>query len=260
MNQGGSMPKVLIAEDEPLARWMLLRTLEDAGWQVIEAASCGQTVELLSGMNVDLIVSDHRLPDGFGVDVVSKLRKQGRRDPVIYLTAEAETVSEETRTSLDLAAVLSKPLNVDELKEAIARLPDFQTLERPETGAPPEHVGRYRLVAAPAVIDRDSMSTIYERYGAEAWLALDARNVEAVAADVVDDLAALAASCRSRGGRLCLMGLADTTAAELRGRGLDGDLDLAIDIADLDALSRRLASSCERKALLNSVIERSRKS
>jgi two-component system C4-dicarboxylate transport response regulator DctD len=57
-------------DDEFLIRWMLSEELRDVGYQVIEACDAGEALEILKGLDPDLIISDVRMPgpiDGMGL-------------------------------------------------------------------------------------------------------------------------------------------------------------------------------------------------
>ena len=55
---------VLVVEDDPFVREMAVAGLEDAGFEVIEAASGGEALELLqAGITLDALLTDIRLPE-----------------------------------------------------------------------------------------------------------------------------------------------------------------------------------------------------
>ncbi len=83
--------KVLIAEDDPFVRDMAVSQLEDAGFGVIEAADGGQALKLLqTGIAVDALLTDVRMPEANGWEVAKAYRKRSPDLPVIYVTGYAE--------------------------------------------------------------------------------------------------------------------------------------------------------------------------
>ncbi len=100
-------------EDEPLPRWTGAKMLESLGAFVVTAESCAEAEEQWHGNVLDLVVCDYRLADGMATDVVERMRLAGREEPVICLTGEAESLSEEEQQRLKLRAVLRKPMDAE---------------------------------------------------------------------------------------------------------------------------------------------------
>ena len=104
--------RVLVADDSPVARLLLVRRLRAAGLEVVEHASAeGASAADPSELTCALL--DYDLGDGFGGDVAVALR--GRRPdlPVAFFT----TASDVAGKLGDLGPVFQKP---DELDAAIA--------------------------------------------------------------------------------------------------------------------------------------------
>ena len=141
--------RALLVDDEPLARMVARKGLEGAGCYVSEADSCAQAEAQWRSQVFDLVVLDHRLDDGLGMDVLARMRAEGRQEPVIYLSAEAqEEMTEDRRRDLRVHAVLGKPLNLEALALAVA-----SAGLAPETAVPaPQAVrhGRFMVVEGPA--------------------------------------------------------------------------------------------------------------
>jgi PAS domain S-box-containing protein len=119
---------VLVVDDEPDARVLMARVLEDSGAHVVCAASANEAVELLARERVDLLLSDIGMPDVNGYDLIRRVRAldapQARRIPAIALTAYARP--EDRRRSL-LAGYqmhVAKPVEARELIAGMASLLD----------------------------------------------------------------------------------------------------------------------------------------
>src|ERR1700686_1605892 len=79
--------RLLLVEDEIDIQSFLLRSLEEAGYQV-EAASDGKTAERLAVEGAfDILVVDLGLPDQDGITLILRLRQLGVRAPVLILSA-----------------------------------------------------------------------------------------------------------------------------------------------------------------------------
>ena len=83
--------KVLVVEDDPFVREMAVAGLEDAGFQVNQAASGGEALNFLhAGIAVDALLTDIRLPGADGWTVAKAYRERFPDLPVLYVTGYAE--------------------------------------------------------------------------------------------------------------------------------------------------------------------------
>lgn len=122
--------RILIVEDDPTARAAIARGLKAAGFQVDAAADGDEALLFLNGGRYDAVVLDRRLPGISGDDVLAWLRRHGRQEPVLMLTA-LDRVSDRVG-GLEAGAddYLVKPFAFDEL---VARL---KALIRRAAGGP----------------------------------------------------------------------------------------------------------------------------
>src|SRR5213592_2610331 len=92
--------RVLIVEDEPNLGRQLRSTLEGAGYAV-DLATDGEDGHYLgSTENYDAVILDLGLPEIDGLTVLDRWRKEGRRMPVLVLTARDSTSTGILRPSL----------------------------------------------------------------------------------------------------------------------------------------------------------------
>jgi DNA-binding NtrC family response regulator len=123
-----SARRVLIVDDEPLIRWSLAERLRGDGYDIVEAGTATQAIEL-ADQGFDLVLLDYRLPDGDGLAVLRQLRDVDPDTLVIMLTAHTiiETVVEAMRTgAFDYA---TKPFDLDDVAMRVSRA--METLSRP---------------------------------------------------------------------------------------------------------------------------------
>lgn len=121
--------RIVIAEEDDQLRMLLAAMLRRDGYHVLEVRSGRQLLRyvgsfLLSGRLLDppdLIISDIRLPDASGVELLAALRRADWITPVILLSAscDAERPVEARRLG---ACVLPKPLDIKLLRAAVQRL------------------------------------------------------------------------------------------------------------------------------------------
>lgn len=83
------MNKILIIDDEEKLRSLLVRIikLEDAAFDVWEAGTIKKAMQLLEQHDFDVIVSDVKLPDGNGIDIIPEIQKRQQIAETILMTA-----------------------------------------------------------------------------------------------------------------------------------------------------------------------------
>ncbi|MEA2560691.1 MAG: hypothetical protein QOH06_2195 [Acidobacteriota bacterium] len=115
------MKKVLIVDDEPAVLFALSEALADRrrGVKVATAANGAEAVAILESEKVDLVVTDLRMPEMDGFELMAWLRRGFPHLPVIVMTA----FGVDTVPRIDGSPeVLEKPFDVGELKRKVADL------------------------------------------------------------------------------------------------------------------------------------------
>lgn len=122
--------RVLIVDDEPLARMRLRSLLADcgvAGLEVVgEAGSAPEALHVLSISDVDLLLLDIHMPGLNGLEVARRLREQAQREgsasapAVVFVTAHAEHALD--AFELNACDYLTKPVRRQRLQEALQRV------------------------------------------------------------------------------------------------------------------------------------------
>jgi two-component system response regulator PilR (NtrC family) len=111
-----SRPRILVVDDEPSMREMLRIVLRRDGYDVVVAASGQEAIQHLEGQPFDLLLSDIRMPDTNGVDVL-RAAKQADSDLVAFMmTAFASTESAVEAMRLGASDYFTKPFSMDELR------------------------------------------------------------------------------------------------------------------------------------------------
>jgi CheY-like chemotaxis protein len=83
--------KILVVEDDAFIREMAVTELEEAGYEVTEAACGGEALRLLqAGIAVDALLTDIRMPEANGWTVARAYRERFPDLPVLYVTGYAE--------------------------------------------------------------------------------------------------------------------------------------------------------------------------
>ena len=110
---------ILIIEDERAVARGLAYGLEAEGFNIIWADTGKKALEMVHSHNPDLLLLDIRLPDISGFDICRKLRKDGRRQPILMLTARDEEFDRVLGLELGADDYIVKPYS---LREVISRV------------------------------------------------------------------------------------------------------------------------------------------
>ena len=111
---------ILVVDDEPDLRTLYELTLLREGYRVETAASVGEAREQLRARKFDAVITDMRLPDGFGMDLLHDLRDQQRRERCVVMTAygSAENAVEALRCGA--FDYLTKPVDLKQFRSVVA--------------------------------------------------------------------------------------------------------------------------------------------
>jgi two-component system OmpR family response regulator len=107
--------RLLLVDDEDNLRSMLQAALRHTGYDVHPVASGRQALDAVGPVGPDLIVLDVMLPDLDGFEVCRRLRQDGSRVPVLFLTARDTTEDKVKGLTLGGDDYLVKPFSLEEL-------------------------------------------------------------------------------------------------------------------------------------------------
>jgi CheY-like chemotaxis protein len=128
-------PWVLLAEDEPIVRELLVTILEECGCTVDAVNDGVQAIKRLAGNELpyQLLVTDIQMPGMSGLDVIAWLRAEGRAMPVIVVSVESGKYRlEDLRIGSSFAGKLPKPFPPQALIRMVA---EALAPQSPETDA-----------------------------------------------------------------------------------------------------------------------------
>lgn len=110
-------PRVLVVDDEEHVRGVLCEALATWGCEVQSAPGAAQALAVFAEGGYDLVLTDFRMPNGDGLDLIEGLRRADPSVAVIMLTASSDDLDASSRR-LEFA-VLRKPLEFDALRLAV---------------------------------------------------------------------------------------------------------------------------------------------
>ncbi len=107
--------RLLLADDDDNLRLMLEAALRHTGYEVTAVASGREALAAATESAPDLLVLDVMMPDLDGFEVCRRLRAEGRRTPVVFLTARDATEDKVRGLTLGGDDYVVKPFSLDEL-------------------------------------------------------------------------------------------------------------------------------------------------
>lgn len=111
---------ILVVDDEPDLRTLYELTLLREGYRVETASSVQEARDQLKAHRFDAVITDMRLPDGFGMELLQDLRDQQRRERCVVMTAygSAENAVEALRSGA--FDYLTKPVDLKQFRSVVA--------------------------------------------------------------------------------------------------------------------------------------------
>jgi DNA-binding NtrC family response regulator len=153
--------RILLVEDRDSLRRLLARALADDGYEVAAAATGGDAIRLLGERPFDLVLTDLKLPDLSGLEVLAASRQSQPRVPVVVLTGYGSVGAAVEAMKLGAHDFLEKPLELPDLARLVARAIGGQRGERGEGGEGAEpgaalesDDGVFQPAGAPAIVGR----------------------------------------------------------------------------------------------------------
>jgi two-component system response regulator PilR (NtrC family) len=112
--------QILVVDDEPDLRTLYELTLLREGYQVRAAGDIQEATELLAEQRFDLVITDMRLPDGSGIDLLREIRTRQRSERCVVITAFGS--AENAVESLKEGAFdyLTKPVDLKQFRAVVA--------------------------------------------------------------------------------------------------------------------------------------------
>jgi two-component system response regulator PilR (NtrC family) len=108
--------RVLIVDDERSMREMLAILLKKEGLDVRSAGSRAEAADELARGGIDLVLTDVKLPDGDGLEILRHVKSASPGTAVVVMTAYGTTEMAVAARKLGAEAYILKPFDVDELR------------------------------------------------------------------------------------------------------------------------------------------------
>ena len=161
-----STARLLVIDDEPDLRTLYELTLQRAGYQVQTAGDVQQARTLLQQQLFDVVITDMRLPDGLGLELVQWLQAQQRTERCIVITAYGSADNAVRALKAGAFDYLSKPINLDQFRQVVAQAVQASSV-RPGSALPTAPEQPFEAApASPLVADTQKAAAMAEMVGA----------------------------------------------------------------------------------------------
>jgi two-component system, NtrC family, response regulator PilR len=120
--------RILVVDDEQSMREVLAIMLRREGYEVVAASSRAQAAAALAQGPVSLVITDVKLPDGDGIEVLRHVKTASPETVVVVITAFGSTQTAVAALKLGAHDYLLKPFDVDELKIVVRNALEKQRL------------------------------------------------------------------------------------------------------------------------------------
>ena len=124
MSRSVEKERILLVDDSPETLEVIRRNLMTEGYQVFTAAGVAKAIEVLDGTEVDLVITDLKMPKVSGLDLVRHIRENFKDTEVMMITGypSIEGAVEAVKTGAE--EFLAKPFTDRELLSAVQRMLD----------------------------------------------------------------------------------------------------------------------------------------
>lgn len=112
---------ILIVDDEVILSRAISRDMQKKGYRTVCAASVREALEIVKNQKVDVVLSDIRMPNENGIDLLNLVKAYNTELPVVLLMTGFSDVTLEEAYHLGADGIYSKPFDRKQLYEGIRR-------------------------------------------------------------------------------------------------------------------------------------------
>jgi two-component system response regulator PilR (NtrC family) len=132
------MAAILVVDDEPNITEILDIVLRDEGMEVFKAGSGREALEILQKHEIDVVISDIRMPDFSGVELLREAKLIAPEAVFIMITAFASTETAIEALQHGAYNYINKPFKMDELRSIVHRALEKKQSRKPQPATSPD--------------------------------------------------------------------------------------------------------------------------
>ncbi|HPW22425.1 MAG TPA: sigma-54 dependent transcriptional regulator [Smithellaceae bacterium] len=140
------MNKILIVDDELNMRLVLTAMLKKEGYEIASAADGSEALSILKSGPIDAVITDLKMPNVDGMELLNHMNDKHPAIPVIIITAHGTVATAVEALKKGALDYITKPFDLDELKNVISKAMKTRTLKENELFLPPEDIERAGII------------------------------------------------------------------------------------------------------------------
>jgi DNA-binding NtrC family response regulator len=138
--------QVLVADDEPNMRKVLRAMLEHDGYDVHLAEDGAVALEVLADHHVDILITDLRMPEIDGMELLKRVHASRESMPVIMITAHGTVDTAVEAIKIGAFDYITKPFDRKALREIVAKAARTCELQEKDASVERDTAGRFRII------------------------------------------------------------------------------------------------------------------
>jgi DNA-binding NtrC family response regulator len=142
---GGAPPRVLVVEDDEAMRDLLVEELSEAGFDVVAAGDGRAGIDTVKREKIDLVITDLRMPELDGFDLIRDIRATPEAPPLVMITAFGSIETAIKAVKLGAYDYITKPFEMEELLLCADKALEERQLRREVVRLRREVEGKYQL-------------------------------------------------------------------------------------------------------------------
>ncbi len=140
------MNKILIVDDEINMRLVLTAMLKKEGYEVASASDGQEALQILQSGKIAAVVTDLKMPNIDGMELLNHITSKHPAIPVIMITAHGTVATAVEALKKGALDYITKPFELDDLKNVIAKAIKTRNLKENELFLPPEEIERTGII------------------------------------------------------------------------------------------------------------------
>jgi CheY-like chemotaxis protein len=148
--------RILLAEDNATNQKLATHILDRLGYRIDVAGNGLEAIEALERQRYDVVLMDVQMPEMDGLEASRRICTRwprGERPYIVAMTANAMQGDREMCLAAGMDDYIAKPIRVDQLMDALRRVPVAEAAASAEAAAPQPEIPEVQTVIDPAALD-----------------------------------------------------------------------------------------------------------
>jgi len=113
--------RILVVDDEKVIREFLRDFLSDQGYEIDLATDGKEALDKIKRSNYDLVITDIKMPNANGIEVLKKVKRKNSNTEVIIITGYPSLDTEAECKNFGAAGYIVKPFQINQIKLLVGR-------------------------------------------------------------------------------------------------------------------------------------------